>query len=561
MALKFRTRLNLTFTVLLFLVVVVMTFAQVGILFYDTWINNWYKGRILTQVITPNISYGLAMKDGSDQYLDAMADLYETLNQDLRELAEAQDPSAANLDRIRQASEQMRLESEGDVRELFNVQPLLERNMIEEEFWMMMIVDGDGTVLAEVTRSDFTPTDTLRLEVNKFVNEFMTNAKESGQESADFDFFGTDIGVISTLDYIDPGGQPYGLFVMHSGTRQAQMIGDRLGIVAVIGTFLFFVALVTCVFVSRGLTKPLLELSRGAKAFGEGNLNYRMKLRRKDEFNELAQSFNVMAISIQEYMHELERETGRRERLESEFRIASEMQEALLPDAPPEVPGLDIIGWSRPSKEVGGDFYDFLEMDDGKIGLVVGDATGKGVPAALLTTQCASVLRTLSSQFHNPSELLYRTNNEFYKRVGTTHRFVTLFLMVIDPATGIARYASAGHPSPAVVRAESGKSEWLKDSTGFPLGIMSKASYEEHDIVFRPGDSVYIFSDGLSDAQNHKGEFYGEEAVRMSMASAYTESAEGILRATRRDVERYMNGKEASDDMTVIVTKYQSRDS
>ena len=562
MALKFRTRLNLTFTVLLFLVVVIMVLSQVGILLYDTWTQNWYKGRVLTQLITPNLSYGLAMKDGSDDYLDSMADLYEDLDAELEKLDATPDASLENLDAIRRATERMGIESKGNVRQLFSIQQLLERNMLNEEFWMMIIVDADGLVLAEVTRPEFTPSDSLRSSINNFVSEFMAKAESNPGIDGDFSFdlFGTDVGVITTLDYVDSEGRPTGLFVMHSGTRQARIIGDRLGVVTVIGTFLFFVALVTCVFVSRGLTKPLLELSRGAKAFGEGNLNYRMKLRRKDEFNELAQSFNVMAISIQEYMHELERETGRRERLESEFRIASEMQEALLPDAPPQVPGLDIIGWSRPSKEVGGDFYDFLELDDGKIGLVVGDATGKGVPAALLTTQCASVLRTLSSQFHNPSELLARTNREFYKRVGHTHRFVTLFLMVIDPANGIARYASAGHPAPSIVRAETRESEWLKESPGFPLGITSDADYEEHNIVFKPGDSVFIFSDGLSDARNHEGEFFGEEAVRMSMEAACGESAEGMLHKVRRDIERYMNGKEAADDMTVIATRYDGRE-
>jgi sigma-B regulation protein RsbU (phosphoserine phosphatase) len=349
--------------------------------------------------------------------------------------------------------------------------------------------------------------------------------------------------------------------VLHSSARQAQLVGDRLGVLTIIGTILFFVALIVCLLVSRGLTKPLMELSRGAKEFGEGNLNYRMKLRRKDEFSNLAQSFNIMAISIQEYMHELERETGKRERLESEFRIASEMQRALLPEAPPIVPGLDIVGWSRPSKEVGGDFYDFLELAPGKIGLVLGDATGKGVPAALLTTQCASALRTLSGQFSDPSELLERTNREFHKRVGATHRFVTLFLMVIDVEKGIARYASAGHPTPLLINSTTGTSRWLEEASGFPLGIVAEAQYDSHEFQLTAGDTVLIFSDGLTDARNHDDVLYGEAHIQTSVESLKEVTVNSVLERTRSDVERYMNGKEAADDMTIVVTKFTGKGS
>src|SRR5262249_5668984 len=159
------------------------------------------------------------------------------------------------------------------------------------------------------------------------------------------------------------------------------------------------------------------------------------------EFSDLAQSFNTMAISIQEYVHELRQETSRRERLESEFRIAADLQQTLLPEAPPMIEGIELTGWSQASKDVGGGFYDYFELPNGKIGIVLGDATGKGLGAALLSTQCSSILRTLAGQNLPPAELLAQTNNEFFKRIGSTHRFVTLFLLVLDPETGMATYA------------------------------------------------------------------------------------------------------------------------
>lgn len=526
MALRFRTRLNLTFTSLIFLVIVVMTVSQIGILLYDAWANTWYKGQVLTELINPNISQGLQTQQRVADYLSAH-------------------PSPVSDSA-----------SPDELLDHFSTQSLLERFMLTKEFSAMIIVDSSGAPVAEVLSPDFVPSKSLRANIDAFIKEFIENASTDNDNGFSFDFFGQDIGVITPLQYPQESGARYGLFVLHSSARQAQLVGDRLGVLTIIGTILFCIALIICLFVSRGLTNPLLELSRGAKEFGDGNLNYRMKLRRKDEFSDLAQSFNIMAISIQEYMHELERETGKRERLESEFRIASEMQRALLPEAPPVVPGLDIVGWSQPSKEVGGDFYDFLELAPGKIGLVVGDATGKGVPAALLTTQCASALRTLSGQFIEPSELLQRTNREFHKRVGATHRFVTLFLMVIDTQTGIARYASAGHPTPLLVNSETGVSRWLEEATGFPLGIMPEAHYDEHEIRLIPGDTILIFSDGLTDARNHNDVLYGEAHIQTSVESLKEVTVETVLNKTRSDVERYMNGKEAPDDMTIVVTKF-----
>lgn len=324
----------------------------------------------------------------------------------------------------------------------------------------------------------------------------------------------------------------------------------------IIGTILVIFAVVIIMIMSRGLTKPLTELSRGARQFGEGNLNYRIHLRGHDEFGDLAQSFNLMAISLQEHMHELEREASEREKLESGFRIAYDMQQSLLPKHAPEVPGLDVAGWSQPSKEVGGDFYDFLDMGEGRIGIALGDATGKGVPAALLTTQCSSVLRTISNNIHEPGKLLYHTNNEFYKRVSATHRFVTLFLLVIDMNTGKASYATAGHPAPLLVNSESGELRWLGDSVGFPLGIVRKSTFTVCEFQLTPGDTIVIYSDGLTDARNHDEELYNDEHIERSVKGCVSASSSDVLAGIRNDVETYMDGKVATDDMTIVVAKY-----
>ena len=322
---------------------------------------------------------------------------------------------------------------------------------------------------------------------------------------------------------------------------------------------LVIIVIFISIIISRGLTKPLSELSRGARQFGEGNLNYRINLRGNDEFGDLGQSFNIMAISLQEHMLELQRETSEREKLESEYRVAFEMQQALLPEHPPEVPGLDLAGWSQPSKEVCGDFYDFLDMGEGKIGIALGDATGKGVPAALLTTQCSSVLRTIANKIHEPDQLLFHTNNEFYKRASITHRFVTLFLLVIDMNKGKAYYATAGHPAPLVVNSQSGDSKWLGDSVGFPLGIVHQSTFSVCEYTLNPGDTIVVFSDGLTDARNHQDELYNDENIEQGVKGYATACSSEVLSGIRKDVDSYMNGKEATDDMTIVVAKYTGK--
>ena len=227
-----------------------------------------------------------------------------------------------------------------------------------------------------------------------------------------------------------------------------------------------------------------------------------------------------------------------------------------MPDSPPRTPGLEFLGWSQPSREVGGDFYDYIELGAGRVAVVLGDATGKGLTAALLSTQCSSILRTLAIQDVSPAELLRQTNEEFYKRVGSTHRFVTLFLMVFDPASERATFASAGHPPPILVNPRRGTSEWLRCEGGFPLGIVKGATYGENAIELHPSDTIVIFSDGLTDAQNRNNELYGEDRIAQILERTSADTNANVLDELRGDAERHMDGKEPTDDMTIVIARF-----
>jgi len=422
----------------------------------------------------------------------------------------------------------------------------------------MAVIDATGAVLAAVERDGAPSSPQLLRSISAFCAKFLKDLPQMApQDRYATQMITRDVGVVTPLE-LAPTGEILALYVEHDTSRQFTYIIDRVGVLLVVGAIMFTLALITSIFLSRGLSKPLIELARGAREFGAGNFNYRLRMKRKDEFSDLAQSFNTMAISIQEYVHELRQETSRRERLESEFRIAADLQQTLLPESPPRVDGIELIGWSQASKEVGGDFYDYFELPNGKIGIVLGDATGKGLGAALLSTQCSSILRTLAGQDLPPAELLAQTNNEFFKRIGSTHRFVTLFLLVLDPETGMATYASAGHPPALLTNPEKSQSRWLESEAGYPLGIVKDALFSEVTVRLEAHDTIVIYSDGLTDAQDSTHQLFGEKRLEDAVKSGAGRAPDELLTHIRAAATHHMYGKDPIDDMTIVIVRFET---
>jgi sigma-B regulation protein RsbU (phosphoserine phosphatase) len=322
---------------------------------------------------------------------------------------------------------------------------------------------------------------------------------------------------------------------------------------------MLLIGIVVTILLSRSLSRPIMHLTDQVREFGKGNLNHRLTWKRRDEFRDLAETFNIMAISLQEYMHELERETTQRERLESELRIASQMQTTLLPEAPPAIASVQLAGMSEPSREVGGDFFDFLELSPTRLAIIVGDATGKGLSAALLITQCASILRTLANDIHDPGQLLTRTNKDFHGRIGATHRFVTLLIVVIDTETGTVMYANAGHPLAYRISTDAPTPQPLPGAPCYPLGIQNDTVYQTNEMQLDPGDTLVLYSDGLTDAQNHQRELFGDKRVQTTLKEVAGRDPESILTALRQAATAHMNGREAHDDMTIVIARFSGQ--
>ena len=225
----------------------------------------------------------------------------------------------------------------------------------------------------------------------------------------------------------------------------------------------------------------------------------------------IVQERNVANVSPL-WQQRMEQERIERERVEQELRVARRIQQASLPKEVPTLEGWQISPLYRPAREVGGDFYDFHPLPEGKLGLVVGDATGKGVPAALvMSTTCGMLqLAAQSSEVSSPGEVLERVNEALLVRI-PSNMFVTCFYAILDPESGTLSYANAGHDLPYLHR--NGNAEELR-ARGMPLGLMPRTFYEEKEITLEAGEAALFYSDGLVEAHDPKGEMFGFPRLR-----------------------------------------------
>jgi len=221
------------------------------------------------------------------------------------------------------------------------------------------------------------------------------------------------------------------------------------------------------------------------------------------------------ALKVAQLVRQQQAEVQEREHLEQELRVARIIQETLLPKETPAPQGWEVAAFWRPARAVGGDFYDFIPLPGGRLGLVIGDVTDKGVPAALLMATTRSTLRAAAERYSSPGEVLQRVNDLLYGDI-PRNMFVTCQYIILDPADGRLLLANAGHNLP-ILRGEWGVRELV--ATGMPLGLLPNMVYEEKEAFIQPGENLLLYSDGLVEAHSPLGELFGFPAVRELVAS------------------------------------------
>src|SRR5215217_43472 len=265
--------------------------------------------------------------------------------------------------------------------------------------------------------------------------------------------------------------------------------------------------------------------------------------------DQIAEEWSESTGALEATRKRLEQEMIERERAEQELQVARRIQQASLPDEVPELEGWQISPYFRPAREVGGDFYEFFELGDGQLGFAVGDATGKGVPAALvMTATCAFLGGVATASGASPGEVLAQVNEAVLARI-PPNMFVTCFYGVLDPKSGHFSYANAGHNLPCCWH-EDAASELV--ARGMPLGLMPGMSYEENETVLVPGESVLFYTDGLTEAHNPQGEMFGTPRLR-SLLSEHPMGGADLSVTLLEELERFTGeGWEQEDDITLL---------
>jgi predicted ester cyclase len=266
----------------------------------------------------------------------------------------------------------------------------------------------------------------------------------------------------------------------------------------------------------------------------------------------IAEEWGLGTIGLKLRGQRLEQEIRQRERVEQELRVARSIQQASLPNEVPELKGWQIAPFYQPAREVGGDFYDFHLLSEGRLGLVTGDATGKGVPAALVMSTTCGMLQLAAQALDSssPGEVLSRVNETLLARI-PTNMFVTCFYAILDPESASLSYANAGHDLPYLWH--SGECEELR-ARGMPLGLMPGMSYEEKEIVLDAGESVLFYSDGLVEAHDPKGEMFGFPRLQALVAKHGEERSVGDF--LLEELYSFVGeGWEQEDDITLLTLR------
>ena len=259
-----------------------------------------------------------------------------------------------------------------------------------------------------------------------------------------------------------------------------------------------------------------------------------------------------LALELSELIHRLARQASERERIDREIEIAREVQERLFPQEIPVITGLTLAGHCRPAQGVGGDYYDFIELDDGLLGLAIGDISGKGISAALLMASLRASLRGVTMDKSNDLANVMEKVNRLVFEASANNRYATFFFAIFDPKTLKMRFVNAGHNSPIVVR---GATTLSLDDGGPVVGLLEFATYEEQHIQLQAGDLFVGYTDGISEAMTHADEEWGEDRMIASATCVKKESAADILKCIFDAADAFTAGAPQHDDMTLLLMK------
>lgn len=389
-------------------------------------------------------------------------------------------------------------------------------------------VAADGRIYAR--------SDEDRLQVAEFAALTQPNARPGTTRLADW--------IVVTTE--DPTGSDLRLGIARPIGRSLREL--RTAALRSVGLGLSFIgmALLGILPLSTGLTRNLSRLEHGARLVAAGNYRARVRVRARDEFGRLADTFNRMAEDIERH----ERAAVEQDRIRRELELGRQIQRDMLPRTSWQHESIQIAATTVPAREVGGDFFNYFDLPGGRIALMVGDVSGKGVGAALLMANLQASLRARLALGQDLVSLVAELDTE----AGTTSAesmYATLFLAHFDPRTRELRYVNAGH-NPPCHRRSSGAVEYLT-ATGLPVGLLAGGRYAERRVTLEPGDCLLCYTDGCIDAEDPSGSPFGADRLERALLSCGAGGAQVLLGSVNDAIARFRGSREPLDDATAMV--------
>ena len=277
----------------------------------------------------------------------------------------------------------------------------------------------------------------------------------------------------------------------------------------------------------------------------------------EDEMQALSEAFVTMAADLKEYMRDLLAETKEKERISTELSLATEIQANMLPcifPAFPERTEFDIYAMMHPAKEVGGDFYDFFLIDEDHLALVIADVSGKGVPAALFMVIAKTLIKNQALAGESPAQIL-RSVNEQLCEGNEAELFVTVWLGIIQISTGKGIAANAGHEHP-VIRRKDGKFELVIYRHSPAVAVMEGMNFREHEFELYPGDTLFVYTDGVPEATDSQNKLFGNERMLNALNKNPDAKPEELLKNVKEEVDLFTKEVPQFDDVTMLGIKY-----
>jgi len=316
--------------------------------------------------------------------------------------------------------------------------------------------------------------------------------------------------------------------------------------------------LVIIILIAGTITRPLRALSNSAETIATGDLDVELpSIRSKDEVGILAESFAHMKASLKQYILDLTETTAAKERIESELQVARDIQMGILPKLFPPFPNrseFDIYATIEPAKEVGGDLYDFFMIDEDHLCIVVGDVSGKGVPASLMMAITCTLIKTKTTKGLLPNTVLTRVNEDL-SMDNESCMFVTLFLGILNLKTGEMAYCNAGHNYPYMIYASGDVAE-IETTSGVALGVLEDFPYECGHIELNKDDTFFLYTDGVTEATNENDDQFLEERLEKTLMDSSRNSIRDIVSTVMLNVKDFSHPAPQFDDITIMALRF-----